>query len=164
LEPFVGELFRQLFPVIRAKCARILGDSREAEDVAQETFVRLCQTDLRDQGPRARLAWVYRTSTHLAVDRWRRRRATPEVPMEATDVPDAAGVASADGVVLARRALSTVLERVPADELEVAVLSRIDRLTHPEIAEVTGHSERTVRRMLDRVDRRLASLAAEVRS
>jgi RNA polymerase sigma-70 factor (ECF subfamily) len=161
LEPFVGELFRQLFPVIRAKCARILGDSREAEDVAQETFLRLCQANLRDRDPRVRLAWVYRTSTHLAVDRWRRQRSTPEVPMERADAPD--GAAAADGTVAARRALQVVLARVPADELEVAVLSRIDRLTHPEIAEVTGHSERTVRRMLERVDQRLARLEAEVR-
>jgi RNA polymerase sigma-70 factor (ECF subfamily) len=159
----VGELFRQLFPVIRAKCARILGDPREAEDVAQETFLRLCQTELRDRDPRARLAWVYRTSTHLAVDRWRRQRSTPEVPIEPAEVPVAAEVAPADGVVAARRGLQTILAQVPADELEVAVLSRIDRLTHPEIAEVTGHSERTVRRMLERVDQRLARLEAEVR-
>jgi RNA polymerase sigma-70 factor (ECF subfamily) len=157
----VGELFRQLFPVIRAKCARILGDSREAEDVAQETFLRLCQADLRDREPRARLAWVYRTSTHLAVDRWRRQRSTPEVPMDGTEA--LGGAASADGVVAARGALRTLLARVPADELEVALLSRIDRLTHPEIAEVTGHSERTVRRMLERVDHRLARIEAEVR-
>lgn len=157
----VGELFRQLFPVIRAKCARILGDSREAEDVAQETFLRLCQADLRDREPRARLAWVYKTSTHLAVDRWRRQRSTPEVSMDGAEARD--GAAAADGVVAARAALRAVLQRVPADELEVAVLSRIDRLTHPEIAEVTGHSERTVRRMLERVDHRLARIEAEVR-
>jgi RNA polymerase sigma-70 factor (ECF subfamily) len=157
----VGELFRQLFPVIRAKCARILGDSREAEDVAQETFLRLCQADLRDREPRAQLAWVYKTSTHLAVDRWRRQRSTPEVPMDGADATD--GAAPADGVVAARGALRAVVQRVPADELEVAVLSRIDRLTHPEIAEVTGHSERTVRRMLERVDQRLARIETEVR-
>jgi RNA polymerase sigma-70 factor, ECF subfamily len=162
LEPFIGELFRQLFPVIRAKCARILGDSREAEDVAQETFLRLCQAEIRDKGPRARLAWVYRTSTHLAVDRWRHQRSTPEVSMEGMEPLD--GAAPADGVVAARRALQAVLARVPAAELEVAVLSRIDRLTHPEIAEVTGRSERTVRRMLERVDRRLARLEQEVRA
>jgi RNA polymerase sigma-70 factor (ECF subfamily) len=162
----VGELFRQLFPVIRAKCARILGDSREAEDVAQETFLRLCQTAMRDPDPRARLAWVYRTSNHLAVDRWRRQRSSPEVSMdmEAHDGDgNGASAAMPDGVVTARRALRAVLERVPADELEVAVLSRIDRLTHAEIAEVTGRSERTVRRMLERVDHRLARLETEVR-
>ena len=162
MEPFVGELFRQLYPVIRAKCARILGDSREAEDVAQETFLRLCQAKIREESPRARLAWVYRTSTHLAVDRWRRQRSTPEVPMEGVEAAD--GAAPADGVLAARRALQAVLARVPAGELEVAVLSRIDRLTHPEIAEVMGRSERTVRRMLDRVDRRLARLEEEVRA
>jgi RNA polymerase sigma-70 factor (ECF subfamily) len=158
LEPDVGELFRQYFPVIRAKCARILGDSREAEDVAQETFLRLYQASLKGEGVGARLAWIYRTSTHLAVDRWRRQRAGVEIGLAEAD---AAAGSAPEGVVAARQALRRVLERLPADELEVGVLSRIDCLTHPEIAEVTGHSERTVRRMLDRLDQRLARLEAE---
>lgn len=155
----IGELFRQYFPVIRAKCARILGDSREAEDVAQETFLRLCQASLKGEGVGVRLAWVYRTSTHLAVDRWRRQQAGVEVTVGEAD---AATASAPEGVVAARLALRRVVERLPADELEVGVLSRIDCLTHPEIADVTGHSERTVRRMLDRLDQRLAHLQAEV--
>jgi len=40
----------------------------------------------------------------------------------------------------------------------VAILSRFDRLTHPEIAEVMGISERTVRRLLSRFDERVSTL------
>jgi DNA-directed RNA polymerase specialized sigma24 family protein len=63
----------------------------------------------------------------------------------------------------ARRALRALVATLPAAELEVAVLSRIDRLSHVEIAEVTGRSERTVRRLLDRLDQRLARIETEVR-
>ena len=37
-------------------------------------------------------------------------------------------------------------------ELEAAILNRVDRLSHPEVAEVLGVSERTVRRLLTRFD------------
>ena len=37
----LDQFFQHHFPVIRGKCARMLGDSEEAADVAQETFLRL---------------------------------------------------------------------------------------------------------------------------
>jgi RNA polymerase sigma-70 factor (ECF subfamily) len=54
--------------------------------------------------------------------------------------------------------LRQVAARVPAEELECALLDRLDGLTQVESAEVLGVSERTVRRMLTRFDERLASL------
>jgi RNA polymerase sigma-70 factor (ECF subfamily) len=154
-------LFRQCYPVIRARCARILGDSQEAEDVAQETFLRFCRAGSLEATPEARLAWLYKTSTHLAIDVWRRRRAGVEVAAP-SGPPVAAAIAAADAVVGARRSLELVRQRLPARELEVAVLSRIDGLSYPEIARVTGRSERTVRRLLERVQDRLARLEKEV--
>ena len=159
-------LFRECFPIIRAKCARILGDPHEAEDVAQETFLKLCRSGPRDEAAAARTAWIYRTGTRLAIDVWRRRRAAVEVAMgdEASAMDTPGHAPAADGLLAARRSLETLAAQVPEEELEVAVLSRLDGLTHPEIAEVTGHSERTVRRMLERLDRRLARLQSEVLS
>ena len=66
-----------------------------------------------------------------------------------------------DAVLSARRQLQTLARSVPADELEIAVLSRLDRLTHLEIGEVLGISDRTVRRRLRQLQRRLQDLRLE---
>lgn len=56
---------------------RMLGDATEAEDVAQETFLRLWKTASRWE-PRAKLStWLYRVAHNQAVDRLRARRDVP---------------------------------------------------------------------------------------
>ena len=144
--------YRRYFPLIREKCRRMLGDVEEAQDVAQETFIKLWSARLQDDDPRRLTSWVYRTCTRLAIDRMRRRRARPEETMDELEGGDA-------GDWEQRTELRSELQRwartLPADEVEVAFLSRLDRLTHPEIAEVVGVSERTVRRLLARFDARV---------
>lgn len=155
-DPRVDSLFCENFPVIRAKCARMLGRSEDAADVAQETFVRLCESGVLDREPAVRLAWIYRTSTRLAVDLLRRRRLGIETFAEEADA--AADHAGADDALAARQELATIAGAASRQELEVAVLCRVDGLTQPEAAEVCGISERTVRRLLGRLDERLETL------
>ncbi len=150
-------LFRENFAVIRAKCARMLGEREEAADVAQETFVRLCETGVAHEAPEVRVRWIYRTSTRIAIDMLRRRR----LRVEARDGGGADGeapVSPADEVLAARQGLAAIAAAAPRGELQVAILCRVDSLTHAEAAEVCELSERTVRRRLDAFDRRLARL------
>jgi len=150
----VEGVYRRYFPLIREKCRSMLADNEEAQDVAQDTFIRLWKSGLALNDARRVSAWVYRTATHLAVDRLRRRKG-PEQRIEA-DVP----IAGADARVELRQQLERLAQRIPADELELAFLSRLDGLTQPECAEVLGVSERTVRRMLTKLDERVAALGA----
>lgn len=155
-DPQLERFFRQNFPIIRAKCARMLGEREEAADVAQETFVRLCESGVVHEEPAVRARWIYRTSTRLAIDLLRRRRLGVETRAGAGDDPVAHG-RPADEVLAARQGLAAIAADSPRAELEVALLCRVDGLTQPEAAEVCEISERTVRRLLDRFDRRLAS-------
>jgi RNA polymerase sigma-70 factor (ECF subfamily) len=155
-DPRVDSIFRDHFPVIRAKCARMLGWTEDAADVAQETFVRLCESDILDREPAVRIAWIYRTSTRLAVDLIRRRRLGIERP--SVDDDAAADHAGADEALAARQRLAAIAGAASQQELEVALLCRVDGMTQPEAAAVCGVSERTVRRLLERLDRKLAEL------
>jgi RNA polymerase sigma factor (sigma-70 family) len=163
--------FRETFPVIRAKCLRMLGAGEEAADVAQETFVRLCESGAIHLDPTARLRWIYAASTRLAIDVLRRRRLGRRLGVEPVDraLPgDGPGHGSgreapspdrhADDLLAARQALAAIAAEAPPEELEVAVLCRVDGLTQPEAAAVCAISERTVRRLLDRFDARVAAL------
>jgi RNA polymerase sigma-70 factor, ECF subfamily len=156
--PNLEDAYRRYFPIIREKCARMLGDGDEAQDVAQETFVRLWRTALADEDPRRLTAWIYRTSTHLAVDRLRRRRFVVDASL------DRQRAVCLEETVQARQELTRIARDAPAQELEVAVLHRIDGMGQEEIAMVLDISDRTVRRMLARFDERLARMRAEAAS
>lgn len=61
--------------VPRRVARRVLGDTAEAEDIAQECFVRLWQQAPGWQAHRAGVAgWLYRTARNLCIDRHRRLR------------------------------------------------------------------------------------------
>jgi RNA polymerase sigma factor (sigma-70 family) len=151
------DLFRENYAVIRAKCARMLGERDEAADVAQETFARLCESGAVREPPEVRVRWIYRTSTRIAIDVLRRRRLGIERRGDGAEDGEAAG-RPADEILVARQRLAAVAAVAPRGELEVAILCRVDGLTHLEAAELCGTSERTVRRRLDALDRRLARL------
>jgi len=147
----IEHTYRRYFALIRGKCTRVLGDTSEAEDVAQETFTRLWwHRDAIGSEPRQIIAWIYRTATHLAIDQLRRRRAAPSELGEATHP------ASAEAQIGARHELVQLARQLEPEELELAVLHRVDGLGQRELAEVLGVSERTVRRLLARLDQRLA--------
>jgi RNA polymerase sigma-70 factor, ECF subfamily len=155
------EAYRAYFPRIREKCRRMLGEAGDAEDVAQETFVRLWQSGPRDAEPRRVVAWVYRASTRLAIDRLRRRGAANELRCEETLNALPAGI-PLEREVAGRDALLRLVGQVPEDELEAVLMHRLDRLTQPELAEVLQVSERTVRRLLSRFDARVGALREDV--
>lgn len=152
--------YRRFLPALRAKCRRILGHSQEAEDVANETFLRLWQ--LQTEGgaarhgseldPRATMAWLYATCTNLAIDMLRRRRLGQRAP---EGVPTASALPcciTPFELAAARQAIHRLARNIPTDQLAVAILCRVDGLPQAEAAEVLGISERTVRRLLDRFD------------
>ena len=55
----------------------------------------------------------------------------------------------------ARDLLASLAGEVPEAELEVAMLARVDGMTHDEIGLVTERSGRTVRRLLAKFDERI---------
>ena len=154
-------LFHAVYPLIREKCRRMLSDPDEAEDVAQETFIRLWRSELRDAAPAPLTAWVYRTATRLAIDRLRARRDQREAHAQLRENSEEGH--ALEGASEARQELELLARKIPARELEVAMLHRLDGLTQPRVAEVAGISERSVRRLLEKLDARLERLRAEAR-
>ncbi|MFZ5442214.1 MAG: RNA polymerase sigma factor [Myxococcota bacterium] len=143
----VQQAWQRYFSPVREKCRRVLGDSDEAKDVAQETFIRFWKSGATAD-PRTSLAWLYRTATRLSVDRLRQRA------VHARPVPGPTETSDLEAATASRQLLERLATAAEPDELEAAVLARLDGLTHPEIALVMDVSERTVRRLLNRFDAR----------
>jgi len=128
-----------------------LRDAAEADDVAQDVFVRLWQRGLPDD-VRDVTGWLYKTATHLCIDRLRQRA------MHQRPVPQPTHSTDLEAATSHRQLLERLVSLADADELHVAVLSRLDGLTQPEAAAVLGISERTVRRLLTRFDERAVAM------
>lgn len=152
------DCYRKVFSLVLAKCRRMLRGDADAMDLAQEVFVRLWQHRELMQDPQALTAWLYRASTRLVIDRARQRKLSQESLGHLQRTLESAAPDDAEARFSSRRQLRSVLADCPENELTVAILSRFDRLTHAEIAEVVGASERTVRRLLARFDERVVAL------
>ncbi len=157
----IESAYSRYFPLVREKCRRMLRNSAEADDVAQETFVRLWRSRLVDEDPATVTSWLYRTSTRLTIDFLRARKWRDSDDPDGAAEEIAALVPSSENELEIRRALEKFAGRLPANELEIAFLHRLDGLTQAEIAEVVQISERTVRRCLQRLDERVEKLKQE---
>jgi RNA polymerase sigma-70 factor (ECF subfamily) len=151
----IEDAWRRWYPIAREKALRVLERPGEAEDVAQEAFVRLWQTGMAESEPQRASAWLYRTTTRLSIDRLRAERCRngAEAAIRALAPPPVIEDRSA-----ARHELERLASLIPEAELEAAILHRVDRLDQGEIAKVLGVTERTVRRLLNRLERRLEQL------
>ena len=125
----------------------VLRQRQDAEDVAQDAFIRAHRTfaQLRDR-ERFR-AWLVKMTFRLAIDRRRsdRRRAAREVEtsVDSTPRPDEIAVAS-------QRAarLWSAIDALPAKLRLVTVLAAIEGQSVAEIARLTNAPEGTVKSRL----------------
>jgi len=131
---------------IHAYLARLTGDAAEAEDLAQESWVRIARSaEGFDPGRRFR-PWAYGIATNVARDRYRRARARggPHAPLPGTlAAPD-----GGEGRTMARLDLRGRLAELPERLRQTLVLRYFDGLTEPEIAEALGIARGTVKSRL----------------
>lgn len=130
---------------------RVLGNRGEAEDVAQDTFLRAyeCLADFRGE---ARFStWLYRICYNLCVNRFHRKNREASNNSVPDAVPNSA-IGSCDQLLVKeqRCLLNWALSRLKAELREVVLLYHTDHLSYEEIASVLGHPVGTVRSRLHR--------------
>jgi len=134
---------------------RMLGDRMEAEDAAQEAFLRTYRNLGRYDPERSFRTWLLSITAHHCVDRLRRRR--PMVPLE--KVPLVADVADPEGTVVQREAQERVqrllMDLSPTDRAAITLLYWYD-CSYVEIAEMLGLTVSAVKSRLHRARRALA--------
>jgi RNA polymerase sigma-70 factor, ECF subfamily len=137
---------------------RVLGNWADAEDVAQEAFLRLNERGLDFPNEAALGAWLYRVTVNLCIDRNRKVR-----PM--SDLPDLRSNSSSaeDQVLLEeqKQRLASALAELPTKERAAIVLREIEGFSTAEVAEILGSSEGTVRSQVSKAMDRLRSLLEE---
>ncbi|BDD98369.1 putative alternative RNA polymerase SigI [Mycolicibacterium fortuitum subsp. fortuitum] len=140
----------------------MLGDIGEAEDVAQEAFLRLARAD-QDHLEDVR-AWLTVVAGRLSLDVLRSARARLERPdgAAALDTAAATGTDPADRVTLDDQvgsALLAVLTRLSPGERVAFVLHDIFKVPFEEIAHTVGRPVGTCRQLARRARTKVAGAA-----
>jgi len=124
---------------------RLLGDATEAEDVAQDAFVRAYR-HLADYHPRRQFStWLFAIARHAAIDRLRYRQRHPTAPLAAAPEPAASPRYDDLGEHIA-----AAIAGLPEDQRTAIVLAEYHGLSHAEIAGVMDCTEKSVESRLYR--------------
>jgi RNA polymerase sigma-70 factor (ECF subfamily) len=153
------ELLEQLRPAAFGIAYRMLGSVAEAEDVVQESLLRLhgaLEEGQRIESPRAYVATI---ATRLAIDELRSARARresyvgewlPEPLITDTAADPARHVEMADSLSMA---FLVLLESLSPEQRAVLLLHDVFDYGYGEVAEIVGKSEPNVRQLAVRARR-----------
>jgi RNA polymerase sigma-70 factor (ECF subfamily) len=150
------ELFQK--PVFNL-CYRMLGNAEDAEDAAQETFIRAYQSLRRYDLSRPFGTWLLSIAAHYCIDQLRRRR-YPTISLEdmtLPDLPDASpGIENRLTLKEERRQVQNLLEVLdPLDRAAVIMYYWYD-LPYEEICRALNLTSSAVKSRLHRARRLMA--------
>lgn len=134
---------------------RALQNEADAEDLAQETFVRVYQNRTKFDASHKFSTWLYAIASNLVRDRYRWRVRHPKVSLDAENeateksfgdsLPDpnsspSETIQSSERTAAVRRAVAALPEqlRIPL------ILSEYEEKSHAEISEILGCSAKAV--------------------
>ncbi len=159
-EAFRGLVDRHLTSVL-AIAKRMLRDDAEAEDVAQETMLRLWRNAAGlELGPHGVRPWLRRVASNLCIDRVRARRNTlvvEEVPEESEPAGQVRHMAERE---LGAR-VDAALQALPERQRLAITLFHYEGMSQVEVGEVLGVSDEAVESLLARARRTLKAALRE---
>jgi len=167
----LNDLMERHAPRLFHYLIRQLQDESEAEDVAQETFVRVFQHRQEFDSRHRFSTWLYTIATNLARDRQRWRTRHPQVSIDAEnestggklkDALPAKGAGPEDSIVAKERAdaVRAAVARLPEDLRTVILLFEYEEQSQQEIAAVLNCTPKAVEMRLYRARQELRECLA----
>ena len=153
------ELMRRYKRLVVNFVYRVLGSAADADDVAQEVFVRVYR-NLDIYRPETKFStWLFALARNAAIDhlRWRKRHPTESIAVS----PQLAAVSGTADEVSAREIggqIATAVAKLPEDQRTALVLAEYHGLSYAEIAAVMRCSEKSVESRLYRAKQTLRGL------
>ncbi len=150
-----GQLVRAYERPVYNLTLRMLGDPEEAEDAAQETFLRAYTRLATYEPSRKFVNWLLSIASHYCIDRLRRRIRAPQVSLEDPLPPQwlASEEDRPDRVMTEkqeRELVRHILESLPPDYRASIILRYWYDMSYEEIAAATGATESAVKSRLHR--------------
>ena len=163
-----AELVRRHKDRLWAVALRTTGDPEDASDALQDALVSAYRNAASFRGEAAVTTWLHRVVVNACLDRMRRRRARPTVPLPEEDGETGhRGLADPrddlDRLEL-RMEIDRALADLPDDQRSAIVLVDVEGRPVAEAAEILGIPEGTVKSRCSRGRARLAIALAGLRN
>ncbi len=139
---------------------RMTGNGADADEVAQEAFLRIWTRADSWQSDRVRFTtWLFRIARNLAIDRHRRRRETNDEDLEqiVDEAPDTAHTIDAER---RRKMMQNAIAQLPERQRTALVLCHFDGMSNPDAAAVLDVSVDALESLLSRARRSLKNRVA----
>ena len=154
------EALRELIEAHQARVigtvAKMMGGDSDAEDIAQQVFIRVWKSASRYQPSAKFTTWLLKITRNLVFNEFRRRKRHPSTPIETDDyvlqTPDAASP-SPDAALLdteLQAAIQRAIDSLPETQRMAVILRRYEELSYEEIAEILDVSVPAVKSLLFR--------------
>lgn len=144
-----GALHRALYPRLHAYLVRMRGSSHVADDLVQETFLRMHRARATFAAGASVIPWMYTIARNVVIDHARSVKARIVSEQAADDAPEpidsGADTESAAVAGEAARTVEQVLARLPAAQREAFVLLRYEGLSVLDAAQVLGATPAAVK-------------------
>jgi RNA polymerase sigma-70 factor, ECF subfamily len=151
-DAFAGFYERTARP-LWAYLARVSGDPALADDLVQESFVRMLGAATPMDGEVHAKRYLFRIATNLLKDYWRRPKAS-----SIEDLPEGVFANESSHCMDAQMMLEPRLLQLRPRERQLLWLAHAEGYSHKEIAEIMGLRSPSIRLMLFRARHRLAEL------
>ncbi len=148
-KPSESSTFEQIVllhtPLVLRTAQRLLLNEADAQDAAQEVFLKLHRSFGRFNQERDLLPWLYRITVNVCYDLRRKRK--PDLAMESISEPIARGFSPEEEMNVAEQweLMAAALETLSDREREAIVLRDLEGLSTAEVAKTLGITEGTVR-------------------
>jgi len=134
---------------------RMTGNAADADEVAQEAFLRIWSQARRWQPDRVKFTtWLYRIARNLAIDRHRKHRESTDEDMTVfpDDAPDASQTIDAER---RQRLLRDAVARLPERQRTALMLCHFDGLSNHDAAAILEVTVEALESLLSRARRTL---------
>lgn len=128
---------------------RFLGDAMEAEDVAQEAFLKILEAAPRYRPTATFRTFLYRILIHLCIDRSRKRQltTTDDIP----ELPDPAPGPTERLLNKERRGqVQKALDALPLNQKAAMILRHYEGVSYADIARILGVTPKAVEGLISR--------------
>ncbi|MCY3857417.1 MAG: sigma-70 family RNA polymerase sigma factor [Gammaproteobacteria bacterium] len=143
---------------IHAFIYRLCGNQSDAEDIAQETFLRLWQRAAQWTPNTVQLStWLHQIARNLCIDQFRRERSTKRSSVQETvDLVDSTIDSIEDAAQ--RRAIRDAIRTLPERQRTAIVLCQVQGWTQQDAAKVLDTTVDGVQALIGRARRTLRGL------
>ena len=156
-------LFEYYYPKVKAFLSNFIDNNADAEDLAQNIFVKIwlqrsILSEIRSFG-----AYLYTTTRNTAIDFGRVRKI--RIPLTDENSADVATEYQSEHEFFAKETelqIAAVISKLPEKRRQVFIMSRMEGKTNGEIADIMGITKKTVENHLNLVLKELRKITTAI--